>query len=162
MGTTAAQKKLFFNLRQFKNSMQVVEDSELSAQQVRRIAKALDVPERDVITMNLRLSGRDHSLNAPIGFEVNGERQDWLVGETVSPEADFADREELANRRALLSEAFAILDKRERHILTERRLKYKPTTLLVLSLHYGISPERVRQIEGCALAKLQKEVRAQV
>jgi RNA polymerase sigma-32 factor len=162
MGTTAAQKRLFFNLRRLKNGMQVVQDSELTAQQVMYIAVTLDVPEQDVINMNRRLSGPDHSLNAPIRSEDDTERQDWLVGETPSQETDLANREELAGGRALLPKALGILDKRERHILSERRLKDEPATLKALSQHYGISPERVRQIEGRAFAKLQKEMRTQV
>jgi RNA polymerase sigma-32 factor len=162
VSTTAAQKKLFFNLRRLKKEMQVTEDGDLPTERVHKIATVLDVPKQDVIEMNRRLGGPDYSLNAPIHSEGDSERQDWLVDETVSQETDVADREELAGRRALLPKALAVLNERERHILNERRLRDKPATLEVLAENYGIFRERVRQIEVRAFAKVQKEMLAQV
>ena len=142
--------------------MHVVEGSDLTAEQVSKIATTLDVSEQDVIDMTRRLAAPDYSLNALIRSEGDIERQDWLVDETVSQETDVADREELSGRRALLPKALAILNERERHILNERRLRDRPVTLDVLAQHYGISRERVRQIELRAFAKVQKEMQTQV
>jgi RNA polymerase sigma-32 factor len=161
VGTTATQKKLFFNLRRLKKEMQVIEDGDLPTEQVHKIATLLEVPEQDVIEMNRRLGGPDYSLNAPIHSEGDSERQDWLVDETVSQETDVAEREELAGRKALLPKALAVLSERERHILNERRLRDKPATLEVLAEHYGISRERVRQIELRAFAIVRKQILAQ-
>jgi RNA polymerase sigma-32 factor len=160
VGTTATQKKLFFNLRRLKKEMQVIEDGDLPTEQVHKIATLLEVPEQDVIEMNRRLGGPDYSLNAPIHSEGDSERQDWLVDETVSQETDVAEREELAGRKALLPKALAVLSERERHILNERRLRDKPATLEVLAEHYGISRERVRQIELRAFAIVRKQILA--
>ena len=146
MGTTAAQKKLFFNLRRLKGQMQAIEDGDLAPEQVSRIAHLLDVGETDVVQMNRRLSGADSSLNAPIKLDGEGEWQDWLVDDADSQETEMAEREELTGRRALLAGALKTLTERERHILTERRLKDEPTTLEDLSKGYNISRERVRQI----------------
>jgi len=160
MGTTAAQKKLFFNLRKLKGQLQAVEDGDLSPENLKKIATELDVPEADVISMNRRLASPDHSLNAPLRSDSEGEWQDWLVDETESQEVKLADRQELGLRRDLLEKALTHLNERERHILGERRLKENPTTLEDLSQQYGISRERVRQIEVRAFEKLQKAIKA--
>ncbi|MBK1838924.1 RNA polymerase sigma factor RpoH [Azospirillum sp. YIM B02556] len=160
MGTTAAQKKLFFNLRRLKGQMQAIEEGDLSPEQVQAIATKLDVPEQDVVNMNRRLASPDHSLNAPLRAESEGEWQDFLVDETASQEITLADREELGKRRTLLANAMTALNDRERDILTERRLREAPTTLEDLSQKYGISRERVRQIEVRAFEKLQKAIKA--
>jgi len=159
MGTTAAQKKLFFNLRKLKGQMQAIDEGDLSPEHVKAIATKLDVPESDVISMNRRLGSPDHSLNAPLRADSEGEWQDWLVDETETAEIRLAEREELGKRQTLLKEAMKSLNDRERHILTERRLRENPTTLEDLSQHYGISRERVRQIEVRAFEKLQKSIR---
>jgi RNA polymerase sigma-32 factor len=159
MGTTAAQKKLFFNLRKLKGQMQAIDEGDLSPEHVTQIATKLDVPEQDVVSMNRRLGSPDHSLNAPLRADSEGEWQDWLVDEQDTQEISLAEREELGKRRALLKSAMTNLNERERHILTERRLKDEPTTLEDLSQHYGISRERVRQIEVRAFEKLQKNIK---
>ena len=159
MGTTAAQKKLFFNLRRLKGQMQAIEDGDLSAENVAKIAHKLDVTEDEVISMNRRLGSPDHSLNAPVRAEGEGEWQDWLVDETEDQETELGEREELGQRRKMLTSALAGLNDRERAILTERRLTEAPATLEDLSQRYGISRERVRQIEVRAFEKLQKSVK---
>src|SRR5690625_1366914 len=159
MGTTAAQKKLFFNLRKLKGQMQAIDEGDLKPEQVAHIAEQLNVPETDVISMNRRLAGPDHSLNAPLRVDGDGEWQDWLTDESESQEAIYAEEEELTKRRALLVQAMENLNDREKHILTERRLKEDPSTLEELSQVYGISRERVRQIEVRAFEKLQKAIR---
>jgi RNA polymerase sigma-32 factor len=160
MGTTAAQKKLFFNLRKLKGQLQAVEEGDLSPENLKKIATELDVPEADVISMNRRLASPDHSLNAPLRSDSEGEWQDWLVDETESQETKLGERQELGLRRDLLEKAMTHLNERERHILGERRLKDSPTTLEDLSQQYGISRERVRQIEVRAFEKLQKAIKA--
>jgi RNA polymerase sigma-32 factor len=162
MGTTAAQKKLFFNLRRLKGQMQAIEDGYLQPEQVARIAHLLDVPEDDVVNMNRRLGAGDSSLNSPIKLDGEGEWQDWLVDDTESQEDALAEREELGGRKALLANALKTLNDRERHIITERRLKDNPATLEELSTQYNISRERVRQIEVRGFEKLQKAMKAQV
>src|SRR3954468_6033307 len=162
MGTTAAQKKLFFNLRRLKGQMQAIEDGDLQPEQVAKIARMLDVPEQDVVSMNRRLAAPDNSLNAPVRADSEGEWQDWLVDDSENQEAVMADQEELTGRRALLSVALKTLNERERHILIERRLKDNPTTLEELSQQYNISRERVRQIEVRAFEKLQRSMKNQV
>ena len=162
MGTTAAQKKLFFNLRRLKGQMQAIEDGDLRPEHVSKIATMLDVPEQDVVSMNRRLAAPDHSLNAPVRADSEGEWQDWLVDEGQSQETELAEREELSGRKALLGDALVTLNDRERHILIERRLKDNPTTLEELSQQYNISRERVRQFEVRAFEKLQKAMKAQV
>ena len=162
MGTTAAQKKLFFNLRRLKGQMQAIDDGDLQPEQVAKIAHALDVPEQDVVSMNRRLAFSDHSLNAPLRADSEGEWQDWLVDDADSQEEVLAEREEMTGRKALLAGALTSLNERERHILIERRLKDNPTTLEDLSQQYGISRERVRQIEVRAFEKLQKAMHTQV
>ena len=159
MGTTAAQKKLFFNLRKLKGQMQAIEEGDLQPEQVTKIAETLSVPEDDVVNMNRRLAAPDHSLNAPLRVDGDGEWQDWLVDEGDDQETLYAESEELGKRRALLNRAMDALNDRERHILEERRLKEDPTTLEDLSQEYGISRERVRQIEVRAFEKLQKAIR---
>lgn len=160
MGTTAAQKKLFFNLRKLKGQMQAIDEGDLHPETVRKIAETLDVPESDVVNMNRRLASPDHSLNAPLRVDGEGEWQDWLVDESESQEIRLGEREELGKRKALLAEAMKTLNDRERHILVERRLRDNPTTLEDLSQQYGISRERVRQIEVRAFEKLQKAIRS--
>ena len=162
MGTTTAQKKLFFNLRWMKGRMQAIEEGDLQPEQVATISRMLGVPEADVVSMNRRLAAPDHSLNAPVRADGDGEWQDWLVDESETQETALAEREEFDDRRALLPTALKALNDRERHILVERRLKDNPTTLDVLSEHYGISRERVRQIEARAFEKLQKAMKTQV
>jgi RNA polymerase sigma-32 factor len=159
MGTTAAQKKLFFNLRKLKGQMQAIEDGDLSPENVAKIATELDVPEADVISMNRRLGAGDHSLNAPLRADGEGEWQDWLVDDTDNQEVRLAESEEMGKRHQLLTRAMQGLNERERHILAERRLRENPTTLEDLSQHYNISRERVRQIEVRAFEKLQKAIR---
>ena len=159
MGTTASQKKLFFNLRKLKGQIKAVEDGDLHPEHVTEIAEKLGVPEQDVVNMNRRLSAPDHSLNAPVRMDGDGEWQDWLEDETENQEQILAESEELQKRRELLTVAMKNLNDRERHILTQRRLKEEPTTLEELSQEYGISRERVRQIEVRAFEKLQKAIR---
>ena len=160
MGTTAAQKKLFFNLRKLKGQLQAIEEGDLSPENVAKIATALDVPEVDVVNMNRRLAAPDHSLNAPLRADSEGEWQDWLVDEGESQETKLGDRQELGLRRDLLVKAMNHLNERERDILTHRRLREQPTTLEDLSQKYGISRERVRQIEVRAFEKLQKAIKS--
>jgi RNA polymerase sigma-32 factor len=159
MGTTASQKKLFFNLRKLKGQIKALEEGDLHPENVSKIAETLGVPEQDVVSMNRRLSAPDHSLNAPLRIDGDGEWQDWLVDEGENQETLLAESEELGKRRALLKAAMENLNERERHILQERRLKDQPTTLEDLSQEYGISRERVRQIEVRAFEKLQKAIR---
>ncbi len=159
MGTTANQKKLFFNLRKAKSKISVLEDGDLHPDQVELIAKRLGVSERDVVDMNRRLGG-DASLNTPISDEGNaGEWQDWLVDESPSQETGLAEREESDNRRKALREALAVLNVRERHIFETRRLADRPMTLEELGEELGVSRERVRQIEARAFEKVKKAVR---
>jgi RNA polymerase sigma-32 factor len=160
MGTTAAQKKLFFNLRKLKGQLQAIEDGDLPPEIVTSIATKLEVPETDVINMNRRLASPDHSLNAPLRADGEGEWQDWLVDQEETQEAKLGDRQELGLRRDLLKNAMKTLNDRERHILTERRLRDEPVTLEDLSRKYNISRERVRQIEVRAFEKLQKSIKS--
>jgi RNA polymerase sigma-32 factor len=160
MGTTAAQKKLFFNLRKLKGQMQAIDDGDLPPETVKAIADRLDVTEQDVIDMNRRLGGGDHSLNVPLRVDGDGEWQDWLVDDAMSQETTVADAEEHDHRMSLLHRSMKVLNEREKHILTERRLKDEPSTLEELSHEYGISRERVRQIEVRAFEKLQKQMKA--
>ncbi|MCX7933521.1 MAG: RNA polymerase sigma factor RpoH [Rhodovarius sp.] len=162
MGTTASQKKLFFNLRRLKGQMAALEDGDLAPEVVAKIAHSLQVPEADVVSMNRRLSAPDNSLNAPLRTDSDGEWQDWLVDESENQEEALAEQEDMSNRKALLANALKTLNERERHILIERRLKDEPTTLEELSKQYNISRERVRQIEVRAFEKLQKAMKEQV
>lgn len=160
IGTTAAQKKLFFNLRKLKGRLQAIDDGDLHPDTVKKIATELSVPEKDVESMNRRMAGADHSLNAPLRADSEGgEWQDWLMDNSDSQEVVVAEAQELTKRRELLSDAMQSLNDRERHILTERRLQDEPTTLEDLSKVYDISRERVRQIEVRAFEKLQKAMR---
>jgi RNA polymerase sigma-32 factor len=162
MGTTSAQKKLFFNLRRLKGQMQAIDGGDLKPEQVAKIAHMLDVPENDVVSMNRRLATPDHSLNAPLFQDSEGEWQDWLVDDSESQETSLGEQEELSGRKTLLAGAMKVLNERERHIINERRLKDTPTTLEELSEHYHISRERVRQIEVRAFEKLQKAMKAEI
>ena len=162
MGTTAAQKKLFFNLRRLKGQMAAFEEGDLQPEQVAKIAHTLQVPEQDVVSMNRRLSAPDNSLNAPVRADSEGEWQDWLVDDSDNQETVLAEAEDMGNRKQLLGDALKTLNERERHILIERRLKDEPTTLEELSQQYNISRERVRQIEVRAFEKLQKSMKTQV
>jgi RNA polymerase sigma-32 factor len=159
MGTTAAQKKLFFNLRKLKGQMQAFEDGDLHPDQVKAIATKLSVPEEDVISMNRRLAG-DSSLNAPLRADVDGgEWQDWLVNDDVDQETELVEREELENRRGYLFDAMDALTPREKRIFEARRLSEDPLTLEELSTEFGVSRERIRQIEVRAFEKVQKAVK---
>lgn len=162
MGTTAAQKKLFFNLRRLKGQMQAFEEGDLQPEQVDHIATALDVSNDEVVQMNRRLSAPDHSLNAPLHMDTEGEWQDWLIDHGDNQEESFAESEELSDRQALLTTALQKLNERERNILTQRRLQDDPATLEDLSHQYSISRERVRQIEVRAFEKLQAAMKADV
>ncbi|MPY75032.1 MAG: RNA polymerase sigma factor RpoH [Alphaproteobacteria bacterium] len=159
MGTTAAQKKLFFNLRKLKGKLEALEEGDLRPEHVTKIATELSVPEQDVVSMNRRLSAPDHSLNAPVRIDGDGEWQDWLEDDTDNQEVVISEAQELDRRKALLRQAMGVLNERERHILTERRLKEESSTLEELSQVYSISRERVRQIEVRAFEKLQKAMR---
>ena len=158
LGTTAAQKKLFFNLRRIKGEINAIEAGDLRPEQVTEIATRLNVSEDEVISMNGRMSASDASLNAPIGgADGDGEWQDWLEDETNQGQAvEFANRQEFDTRMELLASAMEDLNDREKHIITERRLKDEPVTLEELSKVYNVSRERIRQIEVRAFEKLQK------
>jgi RNA polymerase sigma-32 factor len=159
MGTTAAQKKLFFNLRRMKKQLEAYEDSDLSPADVTKIATDLGVPEQEVVNMNRRMMmGGDASLNVSLrgDEEGAGEWQDWLTDDRPLQDETVAEAEESQMRMAMLSEAMGSLNERERHILTERRLTEKPQTLEELSQAYDVSRERIRQIEVRAFEKLQK------
>ncbi|MBO6507439.1 MAG: RNA polymerase sigma factor RpoH [Roseibium sp.] len=159
MGTTANQKRLFFNLRRLKGKIQALDEGDLKPHQVKEIATRLGVSEEEVVSMNRRLGG-DASLNAPVRAEADaGEWQDWLVDESDSQETLLANQEELDMRRKLLSDAMDVLNDRERRIFEARRLSEDPMTLEDLSGEFGVSRERVRQIEVRAFEKVQKAVR---
>jgi RNA polymerase sigma-32 factor len=162
MGTTAAQKKLFFNLRKLKGQMQAIDEGDLSPEQVRKIATRLGVPEEEVVNMNRRLAAPDSSLNAPVKSEGDMEWQDWLVDETPNQESRLVESQELGQRKQMLASALKQLTDRERRIIVERRLIDEPKTLEDLSSEYGISRERVRQIEVRAFDKLQKAMKNMV
>ena len=162
MGTTAAQKKLFFNLRKLKGQMQAIEEGDLSPENVTKIATRLGVPEEEVVNMNRRLSAPDSSLNASVKAEGDMEWQDWLVDDTPNQEVRLADSQEMGQRKHMLAGALKQLTERERHIIVERRLAEEPKTLEELSDKYGISRERVRQIEVRAFDKLQKAMKNMV
>ncbi len=160
IGTTAAQKKLFFNLRRMKGQLNALEEGDLAPETVKTIATKLDVSEQEVINMNRRLAAPDNSLNAPVRQDGDGEWQDWLVDDQPDQEARMGEDQEFSQRRELMTVALAGLAEREREILTERRLKEEPATLEDLSGKFGISRERVRQIEVRAFEKLQRAMRA--
>ncbi len=159
MGTTAAQKKLFFNLRKLKAQIAAAEDGDLYPENVTKIAERLKVPEAEVINMNRRLTGPDQSLNAPLREEGEGEWLDWLESSDDNQEMVLGEIQEMSSRRQLLDTALDGLSSRERHIISERRLREAPATLQVLSEQYGISRERVRQIEVRAFEKIRKSVK---
>jgi RNA polymerase sigma-32 factor len=158
MGTTASQKKLFFNLRKIKGQIQALEEGDLKPEQVKKIAHRLGVPEEDVVSMNRRLSG-DASLNATVRADGEGEWQDWLTDDTASQETIFAENEETGMRLELLGDAMKKLDPRERRVFQARRLQDDPLTLEDLSQEFGVSRERIRQIEVRAFDKVQKAVK---
>lgn len=161
IGTTAAQKRLFFNLRRMKKDLQTIDEGQLTPAQVKTIAQRLDVAEQDVVSMEQRLSGHDHSLNALVRADGESEWQDWLVDERDNQETKLGDSEELAERQKMLQGALARLNPRERAIIAKRRMTYPPATLEDLAQEYQISRERVRQIEAKAFSKLQTHIRAQ-
>ncbi|MBC7164654.1 MAG: RNA polymerase sigma factor RpoH [Roseovarius sp.] len=162
LGTTSAQKKLFFNLRKAKARIGALEDGDLRPEVVKKIAHDLGVSEQDVISMNRRMSGGDASLNATVGSDGEGSMQwqDWLEDESADQAGDYEARDELEARRELLTKAMDVLNERERDILTQRRLSEETVTLEDLSTQYGVSRERIRQIEVRAFEKLQKRMRA--
>ncbi len=159
IGTTASQKKLFFKLRKLKGQLKAIEDGDLRPEHVSEIALRLVVPEHDVVTMNRRMVGPDHSLNTPISDDSEGEWMDRLESEYADQEYLLSSHQELVNQRDMLRKAMKGLSQRERHIIEERRLRESPATLQNLSDHFGISRERVRQIEVRALEKLKKSVK---
>ena len=157
MGTTTAQKKLFFNLKKLKNKIAPRSDGDLKDEHVTEIANRLDVKKDEVISMNRRLSGQELSLNAPVG-EDGDEWQDWLADKSMDQELSFAHNEEMKQRKDLLENSLEILNQREREILNYRRLVDQPVTLEKLSRKYKISRERIRQIENKAFEKIQKHM----
>lgn len=159
IGTTAAQKKLFFNLRRMKNQLQELDDSDLPPEKVRHIAQELLVSEQEVVDMNRRLGAPDHSLNAPMREEGEGQWQDFLVDDSASHEVKLIEADEHYKRVKLLTSAVQKLDDREKRIIEARSLSEEPATLEELSQEFGVSRERVRQLEARALAKVEKDVR---
>ena len=157
IGTTTAQKKLFFNLKKIKNQLAPRSEGDLRDEHVSEIARKLDVKKEEVVSMNRRLSGKEHSLNAQIG-EDGDEWQDWLVDKEMDQELKFAHKEEMEQRKDLLTDSIKILNDREKEILYARRLNDEPTTLENLSKKYKISRERIRQIENKAFEKVQKHM----
>ena len=157
IGTTTAQKKLFFNLKKLKNQIAPRSDGDLKDEHVAEIAKKLDVSENEVVSMNRRLAGKEHSLNAPIG-EDGDQWQDWVVDKDMDQELKFAQQEEMDQRKDLLKDSIKVLNDREKEILYSRRLTDEPLTLEDLSKKYKISRERIRQIENKAFEKLQKHM----
>ncbi len=158
LGTTAAQKKLFFNLRKAKSHIGAIEEGDLTPAHTATLADQLGVTEREVTDMNRRLSGPDSSLNAPVKSESENEWQDWLADDTMDQETRLAEREEMGDRHNLLTSALDTLTEREREIINARRLQDEPATLEELSQKFGVSRERVRQIEVRAFEKLQKSM----
>ncbi len=163
LGTVASQKKLFFSLRNLKGRLNILDSGELTPEQAKKLSSAMNVSSDEIIKMNRRLSSRDLSLNAPLTNSEEGiEFQDTLIDERPSPENQVADAEEFTYRRAILEEAMAVLPERERHIFIERRLKDDPVTLEILGKEYGISRERVRQLEMRAFDKVQNAMTATI
>jgi RNA polymerase sigma-32 factor len=162
MGTTAAQKKLFFNLRKAKSNIGAIEEGDLTPAHTVKLADQLGVTETEVTEMNRRLSGPDSSLNAPLRSESESEWQDWLADDTADQETRLAEREEMGDRHELLVNAMKDLTDRERDIIEARRLRDEPATLEELSQKYGVSRERVRQIEVRAFEKLQRGMKAAI
>ncbi|MBU6444105.1 MAG: RNA polymerase sigma factor RpoH [Alphaproteobacteria bacterium] len=159
LGTTAAQKKLFFNLRKAKSHIDAIEEGDLTPEHVAKLADRLGVSERDVVDMNRRLSSPDSSLNVPVKNDSDAEWQDWLADEELDQETRLAENEEMGERKALLDAALGELSEREREIIVARRLQDEPETLEALSHKYGVSRERVRQIEVRAFDKLQRQMK---
>ena len=157
IGTTTAQKKLFFNLKKIKSQIAPDTEGDLRNEDVKNIAERLDVSENEVVSMNRRLAGKEHSLNAPIG-EDGDEWQDWVIDQSMDQELKIAQQEEMEQRKDLLSESIKILNDREKEILYSRRLTDNPSTLEELSKKFKISRERIRQIENKAFEKLQKHM----
>lgn len=159
IGTTTAQKKLFFNLRRLKNEIQNIDDQNLSDDMVKTISKELNVSEKDVVAMDVRMSGKDHSLNAPVTSMGENEWQDWLVDETIDQETQIVEQDELQKKHLILADSLNALNKRELYIIQNRRLREDPLTLEELAAELGVSRERVRQIEVKAFEKLQNAVK---
>ena len=159
IGTTAAQKKLFFNLKKIKSKISALDESDLTPEQVDKISTELSVPKKEVISMNRRISGSDYSLNAPLTKDGEGEWQDWLEDDTQNQEASFAETEEYLLKKNIMNDALNVLSDREKDIICERQLNENPLTLEDLSLRYGVSRERIRQIESKAFEKLQIEMK---
>ena len=157
IGTTTAQKKLFFNLKKLKNQIAPKAEGDLKDEHVKNIANRLNVNEEEVVSMNRRLSGKEHSLNSPIG-EDGDEWQDWLIDKEMDQELRFSQQEEMKQRKNLLQDSVKILNEREKDILYSRRLAEEPETLEDLSKKFKISRERIRQIENKAFEKLQKHM----
>ena len=160
IGTTANQKKLFFNLRKAKSHIDAIEEGDLTPEHVAKLADRLGVPERAVVDMNRRLSSPDSSLNVPVKNDSDAEWQDWLADDELDQETRLAESEELGERKALLNAALGELSEREREIIIARRLQDDPETLEALSHKYGVSRERVRQIEVRAFDKLQRQMKS--
>ena len=156
MGTTSAQKKLFFNLKKIKNQIAPNNSGDLNIEHVEEISKRLNVKKEEVVSMNRRLLGKEKSLNVPIKEEDGSEWQDWIVDDKVGQELNFSDQQELSKRKKLMNDSISVLNQREKEILTARRLSEEVATLEDLSKKYKISRERIRQIEAKAFEKLQK------
>ena len=161
IGTTAAQKKLFFNLRRIKGQIDAIDGGDLKPEQVTHIADELNVSEADVVSMNQRMAGGDHSLNAPVSMDGEGARewQDWLEDDRTDQETNFAEAEEFSARQTLMQEALAGLNEREQRIIEARRLSEPPLTLEELAAEFSVSRERIRQIEVRAFEKLAEAVK---
>jgi RNA polymerase sigma-32 factor len=158
MGTTTAQKKLFFNLKKIKNQLSANDKGDLSLKHVDEISKRLNVKKEEVVSMNRRLFGKEKSLNEPINNESGDELQDWLVDTKIDQESQFSKNQEFAKRKKLMDDSMNVLNSREKEILTARRLSENVNTLEELSIKYKISRERIRQIETKAFEKLQKAI----
>ena len=160
IGTTAAQKKLFFNLKKIKSKISAIEEGDLTPEQVDKISTELSVPKKEVVSMNRRISGSDYSLNAPVTDDGQGEWQDWLEDETQNQEASFAETEEYLIKKNIMNDSLKVLSEREKDIICERQLSENPLTLEDLSIRYDVSRERIRQIEAKAFEKLQNEMKS--
>ena len=160
IGTTAAQKKLFFNLKKIKSKISAIEEGDLTPEQVDKISTELSVSKKEVVSMNRRISGSDYSLNAPVTDDGQGEWQDWLEDETQNQEASFAETEEYLIKKNIMNDALQVLSDREKDIICERQLSENPLTLEDLSIRYDVSRERIRQIEAKAFEKLQNEMKS--
>ena len=160
IGTTAAQKKLFFNLKKIKSKISAIEEGDLTPEQVEKISTELSVSKKEVVSMNRRISGSDYSLNAPVTDDGQGEWQDWLEDETQNQEASFAETEEYLIKKNIMNDALQVLSEREKDIICERQLSENPLTLEDLSIRYDVSRERIRQIEAKAFEKLQNEMKS--